>query len=61
MFIKHKYECSCGSLEFYIESKKTTKGWKHVGLYCDHCNKWIKWVNKKEQQELKEYYDVKEK
>lgn len=49
-----KYKCRCGSVIFYMKKKKVkNKEWCHVGLYCDLCNKWIKWVNKKEQTELK--------
>ena len=58
MLIKHKYDCKCGSVKFYMEAKKTTKNWKHIGLYCEYCNKWIKWLGKDEQKELMEEYDI---
>ena len=28
------------------------KGDYHIGLYCGECNKWIKWVNKKDVPRL---------
>ena len=27
-------------------------GYYHIGLYCDKCNKWIKWVKKKDVPRL---------
>ena len=33
----------CGSEEFY-----TKKSGTQTGLYCKKCNKWIKWLSKKE-------------
>lgn len=33
----------CGCEEFYIKESGT-----QTGLYCKKCNKWIKWLSKKE-------------
>lgn len=38
------YACKkCGSLNLRLENKGTA-----IGLYCNDCNSWIKWVSKKE-------------
>ena len=35
--------CKCGETKTYIAKKKM-----HTGVYCSRCDKWLKWVNKKE-------------
>lgn len=38
------YVCKkCGSVNLRLENKGTA-----IGLYCNDCNSWIKWVSKKE-------------
>lgn len=38
------YACKkCGSVNLRLENKGTA-----IGLYCNDCNSWIKWVSKKE-------------
>lgn len=37
----------CGCEEFYIKESGT-----QTGLYCKKCNKWIKWLSKKEVTEF---------
>lgn len=38
------YACKkCGSVNLRLENKGIT-----IGLYCNDCNSWIKWVSKKE-------------
>lgn len=46
MIVKHtcKY---CGHIEGIIKSRGT-----HLGLYCNKCLKWIKWLSKEEFNEL---------
>lgn len=39
---------SCGNTSFYLKSKGAA-----VGMYCDACGKWFKWVGKKELESLK--------
>lgn len=46
------YKClQCGSDLFYAEELKTVKG--TVGLYCEYCGAWRKWLNKNEKQLIK--------
>jgi hypothetical protein len=42
------YECKCGSKDFYVSKQKM-----HYGLYCIHCHRWIKWLNKIELRKAK--------
>lgn len=30
---------NCGSTDFYTKAKGP-----HMGVYCCHCNKWLKWL-----------------
>ena len=39
----NKYRCHCGSSRFYVREVKP-----HVGLYCERCGKFFKWLNKDE-------------
>ena len=39
----NKYECKCGSLDFFTEEKEN-----RIGLYCSMCGKWKKWLGKDE-------------
>lgn len=40
-----KYRCkSCGSQDFFLADNAT-----HIGIYCDECDKWLKWANKDER------------
>ena len=38
-----KYECKCGSVDFFTEPKGN-----NIGLYCSMCGKWKKWLGKDE-------------
>lgn len=37
-------ECTCGSTSFFLREKDSSK----IGLYCARCEKWSRWVNKKD-------------
>lgn len=41
---------ACGIVNGFIEEKGT-----QVGLYCNKCGKWIKWLNKDETRLFKHY------
>lgn len=41
-------ECKCGNEKFIIENNR-----QHCGLYCSECGKWIKWIDKKEIENLR--------
>jgi len=40
--------CACGSKDFYLKQKGP-----NVGAYCSKCQKWLKWVGKKDLDILK--------
>lgn len=44
----NKYECKCGSLDFFTEEKEN-----RIGLYCSMCGKWKKWLGKDEYRLFK--------
>lgn len=37
-------KCECGNDEFFFRHKKI-----HIGAYCSRCGRWLKWLNKDEQ------------
>ena len=42
-------ECSkCGCTKFYTEQKGS-----QIGLYCSKCNKWVKWLSRKDYEAFK--------
>lgn len=41
---------SCGSLNLYTQQKGIA-----TGLYCKDCNKWIKWLGKKDLEVFKQH------
>lgn len=57
-----KYECKCGSMEFFTEPQGN-----NIGLYCSMCGKWKKWLGKDEaflfehNKEAKKNKNIKEK
>lgn len=38
----------CGCTKFYTETKGS-----QIGLYCRDCNKWVKWLSKKDYEAFK--------
>jgi hypothetical protein len=46
MFIE-KYECKCGSHEYFRMKKGNA-----TGLYCSKCGKWQKWIGTNENNLL---------
>ena len=40
--------CACGSKDFYLKQKGP-----NVGAYCSKCQKWLKWIGKKDLEILK--------
>ncbi len=38
------YKCKCGNNDFICKSKGN-----NIGLYCNYCGKWYKWLNKNEK------------
>lgn len=40
--------CACGSKDFYLKQKGP-----NVGAYCSKCQKWLKWIGKKDLEVLK--------
>lgn len=52
-----EFVCQCGSNDFFTEEKGNK-----IGLYCESCGKWVKWLSKAEarlfkhqQEQSKEY------
>lgn len=43
-----KIKCECGSTKFVTEKKGC-----QIGLYCEECGKWIKWLSKKDAKLFK--------
>lgn len=38
------YKCKCGHDDFFFADRGI-----HVGIYCSHCGRWIRWADKNEQ------------
>ena len=51
-----EYVCKCGGKSFYTQDKGP-----HKGMYCLHCNKWLTWINKATEVELKKQGIIKSK
>lgn len=47
-------KCKCGNGYFYTQERGP-----HKGLYCLKCNKWVAWVKKDKEQELKRMGKIK--
>lgn len=45
----------CGSVSVRMDSKGT-----QIGLYCKDCGQWIKWVSKKDVEEVEQYIKLNE-
>jgi RNase P subunit RPR2 len=49
------YICKkCNNDKFYAKTKLMSNGNSYIGLYCNNCNIWHKWISKIEFQKLKE-------
>ena len=51
-----KMQCKCGCDLFYVQEKGP-----HKGIYCLKCDKWVAWVNKNTEAELKRKGKIKSK
>lgn len=51
-----EFKCKCGSQLFYVHDKGP-----HKGLYCIKCDKWIAWIRKDVETELKKQGKIKTK
>ena len=45
------HTCICGSKDFYL-LRKNGKQLNQVGIYCEKCNRWLKWADKYERLAL---------
>lgn len=36
------FQCKCGCTDMRFENKGP-----HIGVYCEDCDKWVKWINQK--------------
>lgn len=51
-----EYKCKCGSELFYVHDKGP-----HKGLYCIKCDKWLAWIKKDIETDLKKQGKIKTK
>lgn len=47
-----KYNCKCGSNDFFLGTPLNAADSMHIGIYCNKCGKWLKWANKDERNLL---------
>ena len=38
------YKCTCGRDDFFFKGVGN-----HLGIFCSHCGKWLKWADKNER------------
>ena len=57
MEFKNKYNCVCGSKEFYTKQNTKLNNGIQTGLYCSGCGRWIKWLGKEEVRLFEKYLE----